>query len=375
MNESITIGVAGGCFLYYMFNRNKFVGTVRSLYLGYLLGALLIVFSPGTFSRMQAGEVSTSMSIGVFFFSHAYALFYSYLTNLFPILPLFVAVILLIRNRSNFIQVIKQEQLLILIYVVTTVFLFLLGLYDERIYFGISVLSLILAGRMVNTEYDFNRPVFKYIGVVFVLFLFYKAVGIAQTVNDFRNYKKEEINAIQQAPHECILIEKEGFKSSRFCYVMGTSPDRHNFHNRVMSFYYGKDYIQFLPRELYELEKKTPVSLEKALFASANEEKSDTIYRLSDRYWIMPVAHERILNKKIDALYKKKDASDSLSNTQRFVRAALNTLNTDSKVGCFYIQKGKQSYYILPSQQEVTAIYIPFKVEDGEDVCEFLPVK
>lgn len=76
MNESVSIPVAGGMFIYYLTKYKQLTNYQKVIIISYCFGCALIIFAPGTTSRLETGnEIQISSNIITFLFTR----FWNYL--------------------------------------------------------------------------------------------------------------------------------------------------------------------------------------------------------------------------------------------------------------------------------------------------------
>lgn len=342
-NESITVPVAFGLFLYFYFNRNHFRGLIISSYIGYSLGAAMIVFGPGTFVRLSSsGEVSTQMNLVQFVFLHAYNLFWGFLHAILPLLVLVLYMALFLRQfRKAFNNIIHSRYAFL--FIAFTLFLYALGMNEDRMFFGFSVICLLII-------YKYISPLLKLLGkkyyITFLLLLIsiipIRAAFLA--THFYYEYNDVVYNEIIESPSKCVVKERNYNNQSRYTYVTELNSDIHSFHNRVKAFYYGKDFIQALPVDLYDA--IIDGSLEEKLKIIEMIIDGENVYEFNN-YWLLPVL--AIPNHRVFAEYTFDVNLSSLSPKQKFVRYLLNTLDSRTKsIPCFSIEIDNNCYLVFP---------------------------
>lgn len=347
--ESITAPISLGLFIYFTLNRKKFKGYVVSSYIGYALGATLIIFGPGTFSRVSTGgEISTDMDLTQFLFLHTYNMLYRYTTFIFPVLA--IALLLLSKYIKDKVLDQKMAWSMILAF---SLFFLALGMDEERMYFGITVLTMVFVFTILsNFIKKINESIFTPIVVLILCAIpAYYAFSATKSYYDFDKKQTEEI---KQAADECILVDQKYDKSSRFTYVTHLSPDRFQFHNRAKALYFQKKCIEALPSEIFKIIRED--SLSSRLIKTNHHIDGMLVYRLKNTdYWLCPLSSEPKGQTSIK--FHLINQKETLSKRQYIIRYLLNTLPSNSKiVNCFSISSKDNYYLIFPKEEKCEKI-------------------
>ena len=352
-HESITVPVSLGLFLYFIFNRKRFHGLVISSYLGYSLGATMIIFGPGTFARMAtSGEINTQIHLIQFIFLHAFNLLRGYFH---AILPLFVLAIYMVR----FFRYIRKplyhvlHNYFALLFIAFSLFIYALGMDEDRVYFGICILSLLIL-------YKYLSPLILYLGkkyyvITLLLLLCVLPVRYAYfATKEYFNYNKVICNEIIQSPSKCIVKSHPCVINSRYTYVTLLNEDINSFHNRVKAFYFDKEYIQALPQELYEALKNA--SLESQIKLTDRLIDGKALYEFNN-YWLLSISE--MPKTRLNAIYEFDKDLNSLSFKQEVIRYLLNSLNTNEKVyNCFPLESGNNIFLVMPKVDNSLSIHL-----------------
>ena len=140
MQESVSIGVSGGLFIWFLLNREKFTGINQWLTIGLWLGTLLIIVSPGTFNRIESGnEIAASADVIQMVASRLLVITMVLLPYILPFIALIICFILFI-GRTKALW--EKISLSILVFTVSLIFIYLLGIANSRIFYATVVFSL-----------------------------------------------------------------------------------------------------------------------------------------------------------------------------------------------------------------------------------------
>ena len=120
-------------------------------------------------------------------------------------------------------------------------------------FFGLSVIcTLIIVIAVCNSEdhYHINRNTISIITILILFICLPQGVKAIGKTREYCVYSADVERRILTSPSKCV-IEAKPISSSRFVYATTVNLDRYQFHNRVRSFYYGKEYVQALPVDLF----------------------------------------------------------------------------------------------------------------------------
>lgn len=140
-NEAVSLGLGGALFIYFLMNREQLTPHRKYMMIGFFLGLLGVVCSPGALGR--ASKVSHGEFQAV-----ARLLNFSNLRFFFLLLALIVCKA--IYRPHNFLKWVKKEQVLLLTVFITLAFIYMTGDYHDQSRFGIEMYSLLLLLRTIN---------------------------------------------------------------------------------------------------------------------------------------------------------------------------------------------------------------------------------
>lgn len=347
--ESITAPVAAGLFLYFCANRKEFSGYRISATIGYCLGAALIVFSPGTFARMErGGDISTDMDIIQFLFIHLYSVVHNYLYCLLPVLAILLGCVVLLKKEKACVYF--RTSLYGWMFCMFTLFLWVLGMFDDRVYFGISCLSLIIVLRFFApyiSKYQLNQ----YAALALVAVCAIPSYQAIHATKVYSEYNDTVVDSIVQSPEDCIIESNPTPLKSRFVYDTTVDSDRLGFHNRVRSFYYHKNYVQALPSPLYK-------AVIGGTFADNLEETDIMIENKPvsqfQNFWVLPL--DECPQKSIEAVYNMKAREPETSRIKQVVHYLFNSVQKQQAQKTFAVESDGIYYLLMPLNAEVQSV-------------------
>jgi len=340
MNESISFGIGGGLVVYFFMHKDRFMGVSRWIVLGYLLGCLMILLSPGTMNRAASGEINTELDFFQMISSRIMSTVF--LMKTIPILLITWIVILFSCFKCGKVSF-EDRRVIVYSFIVSAFFCFLLGIMEPRVYFGMAVLGVIIA---ITTFYSSNR-LFNFphtvnycVSVLIFALCVSPAIKALDRTSEYSQYSKDVESRIKSSPSECV-IEAIPFYSSRFVYATRVYANRYQLHNRVRSFYYHKKFVCAIPKQLYTSYKTHNLSL------------------APDNYLIISLESS---HKEIKGITAQLSPDINLSNRQRVIRYLLGTLNDRIIIPDYAIlDYQSESLLFVPRQDNINKLLVTFK--------------
>lgn len=346
-NESINIPVACILFLYLLLNHKKISLHNKYVITAYCFGCAIIIFSPGTFERLNTSDnINKTISILSFFFQRFWNMSYFFITHIVFFILAIIIIVYWIKKRN---VIYYSESLVLYIFGVGTLFLWLLNTWEERICFFYCTILWILFFYIIYHTIDKNKVYITYTLLFFSIIL--SIYGLQQAYNSissFNNYNNHILSKIKTSSSNCILPYYDYTKKvDSNIYLTELSPNPMNYHNRVMAFFYNKNFICFLPKEIY--------------YAIYSEQKTYIEKKLNDSISCFNIDNKYILytyNKvstTLDIEYKIKNPGyNTLSSKQIMIRRLLGTYNNNP----YIIEKQKISPIIIENKK--TIFFLPF---------------
>lgn len=347
-NESINIPIAGSLFLYLLLNHKKISLHNKYVIIAYCLGCAIIVFSPGTFERLNTSDdINKTIGILPFFFQRFWNMSYFFMTHIIFFILAIAIIVYWVKKRN----VICPNELLFL-YILGTgiLFLWLLNTWEERICFFYCTILWILFFYIIYHTIDKNKIYVTYTILFFSIIL--SIYGLQQAYNSissFNNYNNYIISEIKSSPSNCILpCYDYSKKVDSNIYLTGLSPNPANYHNRVMAFFFSKKFICFLPKEVYY----AIYSAEQKIYTEKKLNDSICCYNINNKYILY--TYNKV-SKILDIEYKfKNPAYNVLSSKQIMIRKLLGTYNNKP----YIIEKQKISPIIIENRQSI--FFLPY---------------
>lgn len=355
MQESITIGVSGALFIWFAFNKKRFVGSKAALAIGLWIGTLCIIFSPGTFNRISTGnemvvdadliQQITSRILGV-----------SLEFNALPFAALITAIVILCNRK------LRQDLILpVCLFICTMVFVYLLGLKETRIYFGLVIFGILLLLCFCNRKFKLQSRFLKYtfIGIT-LAYSSFEAISAIGEAKRYCDYTAQTSLRIEHSNDEAIIEYVPYQFESKWILNMGMSPDRHNFHNRVRAFFYKKEAIQALSSGIYSLYEQSLFDTAKlpTKIVATYKNKQYPVFEIpEENIFLIKIQSVEVPDKKISAIYTKDCDTSVMTSRQRIIRYLLNTLPSKQvEKNTFALSDNNGSYIIFPKELDAIKI-------------------
>ena len=246
-NEATSLGFLGGFLLYYAFNYRLFDRRAVVMMMGYALGIMLIVLSPGAWNRATT-DIALNLSPDDLLSSRWYIFMEKMWRFYLPVLALIVGICLLVMRRG---KVIRKSIWTYVLFCLAGV-MFALGLNHERVYAPLvtvaSIIVIMAADALLTMRW---RPLrLAAIVIALGLSVFTYARGI-KVLGQYKDYNEQVEKEIAAAPDQAILLERQFDGYSRFIKPMNYMSTNFFAHEVIYRAYYGKKNVQFVSDSVY----------------------------------------------------------------------------------------------------------------------------
>lgn len=249
-NEATSFGVFAGLFLYYAFNRSRVDRRVVIAMVGYLLGVVMIVASPGAWSRMaqEGGEVNTGFIDLVashwFIFNEKMWRFYT------PLTACVAGVVVLLWKGFGTVR----RSMWTYLFVCMALFMFAMGfrVINERAYAALTTVGFIITARAacwLLSRWPWARLA---VAAGALAMSAYATVHAYGPVKAYKAFEDGVVSDIVKAPREAVLLERRFDGYSRFVFPLRFVSSETFMRENVYCAYYDKDNVQFVSDSVYE---------------------------------------------------------------------------------------------------------------------------
>ncbi len=248
-NEATSFGVFAGLFLYYAFNRRKVDRRVVIAMVGYLLGVVMIVASPGAWSRLaeESGEANSGL-IGLlsshwYIFNEKMWRFYT------PLTACAAGLVVLLSKGFGMVR----RSMWTYLFVCLVLFMFAMGfrVINERAYAALVTVGFIITARTacwLLSRWPWARMA---VAAGALAMSAYATVHAYGPVKAYKAFEDGVVSDIVKAPREAVLLERRFDGYSRFVFPLRFVSSETFMRENVYCAYYDKDNVQFVSDSVY----------------------------------------------------------------------------------------------------------------------------
>lgn len=285
-HEGLSVGVSGALFIYYCFNRRKFVGKIVPLVFGFWLGTAFVLFAPSIWNRAQSALNEKSM-IEMLVMRVRFLMY----TKIFPALVIVMGYCFF-RHKLFLKGFVKEYALLVWIVLFEFLFGCMIGLQSIRQVFFIEFFSALLLGRILDTFLHDRSVLLKKILllVLGICFSIDYSFSIKSCINNYELYQnmfsaaKYSINGVIPTSYKRRATYFTTHYESRFVHAYFFSHNPTYYLNSMFSFYTHNSSMIVLPEKMYEDLYKSDH------FCNKSNLIFEHIYTKSDiDFYVMPV--------------------------------------------------------------------------------------
>lgn len=248
-NEATSFGVFAGLFLYYAFNRRKVDRRVVIAMVGYLLGVVMIVASPGAWSRLaeESGEANSGfiglLSSHWYIFNEKMWRFYT------PLTACAAGLVVLLSKGFGMVR----RSMWTYLFVCLVLFMFAMGfrVINERAYAALVTVGFIITARTacwLLSRWPWARMA---VAAGALAMSAYATVHAYGPVKAYKAFEDGVVSDIVKAPREAVLLERRFDGYSRFVFPLRFVSSETFMRENVYCAYYDKDNVQFVSDSVY----------------------------------------------------------------------------------------------------------------------------
>lgn len=248
-NEATSFGVFAGLFLYYAFNRRKVDRRVVIAMVGYLLGVVMIVASPGAWSRLaeESGEANSGfiglLSSHWYIFNEKMWRFYT------PLTACAAGLVVLLSKGFGMVR----RSMWTYLFVCLVLFMFAMGfrVINERAFAALTTVGFIITARTVCwllSRWPWARMA---VAAGALAMSAYATVHAYGPVKAYKAFEDGVVSDIVKAPREAVLLERRFDGYSRFVFPLRFVSSETFMRENVYCAYYDKNNVQFVSDSVY----------------------------------------------------------------------------------------------------------------------------
>lgn len=248
-HEAISLGLSGALFFYYIVNRDKVKKEILPLVIGYFIGTVFITLAPGNMVRLNSGAAADSSFISLIL-QRVYGLVLSTPSMVAIIILIAALIFIFFYNRIKFREIISENIILLYAIILSLGFIFLAGAFQERVFFGVSIFSIIvLMSILVKFMERLNTRWVKLATIILIVIMITEYIYVIKDLRLNKQVFDNDEVTYRQSPEN--VFEFRDKKINRFVSTGLGGHDRFFWSNVAMANYYQKKYMIFLPSELY----------------------------------------------------------------------------------------------------------------------------
>lgn len=246
-NEATSLGLLGGLMLFYAFNHRLFDRRAVVTMMGYALGIMLIVSSPGAWNRATT-DIALNLSPDDLLSSRWYIFMEKMWRFYLPVLALIVGICLLVMRRGRIVMRSLWTYVLLCLAAV----MFALGLNHERAYAPLvtvaAIIVIMAADALLSGRWRKLRLAAILIALGLSVFTYARGIRV---LSQYKAYNEQVEREIAESPGQAILRERQFDGYSRFIKLMNYTSTNYFAHEVIYRAYYGKDNVQFVSDSVY----------------------------------------------------------------------------------------------------------------------------
>ena len=362
-NEATSLGFLGGLMLFYAFNYRLFDRRVVVTLMGYALGIMLIVSSPGAWNRV-ATDIALDLRPDDLLSSRWHIFMEKMWRFYLPLLAAAVGVFLLLRRRD---RAVVRQSVWTYVIVCSAAVMFALGLNHERAYAPLVTVAAIIVIQAVDFLLAGRWQRLRLLAVIALLGLcaFTYARGIIR-LSQYKAYNEQVEREIAAAPGQAILRERQFDIYSRFIKPMNYMSTNYFAHEVIYRAYYGKENVQFVNDSVYHRyhEGRLLDGAQLWPMKAENPDITGDVLRIPGQDYIA-------VNLRLDTLpatpqtarYSFEKAETALSQEELQRRQDYGLTTAYEPKGFFPLEYQGRRYLILPvPDSTITQIEIPMDI-------------
>ena len=362
-NEATSLGFLGGLMLFYAFNYQLFDRRVVITLMGYALGIMLIVSSPGAWNRM-ATDIALDLRPDDLLSSRWHIFMEKMWRFYLPLLAAAVGVFLLLRRRD---RAVVRQSVWTYVLVCSAAVMFALGLNHERAYAPLVTVAAIIVIQAVDFLLAGRWQRLRLLAVIALLGLcaFTYARGIVR-LSQYKVYNEQVEREIAAAPGQAILRERQFDIYSRFIKPMNYMSTNYFAHEVIYRAYYGKENVQFVNDSVYYRyhEGRLLDGAQVWPMKAENPDITGDVLRIPGQDYIaVTLRLDTLPATPQTARYSFEKAETALSQEELQRRQDYGLTTAYEPKGFFPLEYQGQRYLILPvPDSTITQIEIPMDI-------------
>ena len=373
MNESISFATLAGMGGYFLFNFKKWRGTNVTITLAYLLGAFVIILSPGAWNRLESGS-SVNLNMGIMQLAMQRGLNLVTKTGHYVTPFLGLVTLCIILCRKGFKK--AQTDLFNWILIGTMMSVLIFGITQPRAYTWYSITGLLVFTTAITHYINTHRNIARSVLVATIL----GSIGVSyyaiKVTYKNKKYSDEAIASVIASPDGVVKAYPVPDINRFYPRVILNNEDE-TAYTRFFCYYFNKDNVAFINDSLYARYKSQRPFLnggKRLNFESDHPQWARDIYAYDGtNFSILPIENDSVIDRLglISKLYYT-DLESHIGADRVEKRKLWGTMRNYEPYPQYHLKHDGKMYIILPALNDsITCIEIPVKVGKRNDVLIF----
>lgn len=242
-NEATSFGFFAGLVLYYVLNRDRFDRRVALALVGYLVGILLIVASPGAWSRAADGGINMGLGLSELLSSRWHIFIDKMWHMVTPLTAIVAGVAVLLYKGWGTVK----RDVWAPVFVCLLLVMFALGVVQERAYTPLATVGFIITMAAVDgllARRGWLRLAFIVGCLALTGYTFAHAVKALRSYYLFEDSIKRELAS---SPREAVLLERRYDGNGKWVTPLSYVSSEYFVRENIYCAFYEKDNVQFVP--------------------------------------------------------------------------------------------------------------------------------
>jgi hypothetical protein len=315
-HEVLTVGVSGALCIEGLKNLKKYKLATFVLVFAFFVGTFLMVVAPGNILRLTAGGESQPLAIQIAKRVSGFIISYQSLSAFWILLV--TMLFLFFKDKMAFKAIYKKQELLFHSIFISLIFIFFAGAFEARVFFGVAIFSICILLTIIKKYQNVfitSKAKWVYLLLILGMLFEFSTVIVALKANK-TEFDKDEITWRETKDNVFELREK---KLNRFVCTGYGGNDRYFWSNVAMSWYYNKNFMIFIPTDLYHNLYKT-----NTLISSKNEVKLLGLKNPTDSLKIYSTTKKDFFIYKLPANISKNISDGAFINYKSNTAIAIN---------------------------------------------------
>lgn len=358
-NEATSFAFFAGLCLYYAFNRQQWTRVVMIAMAGYLLGILVILFSPGAWDRAANGGIVVDLALSDLLYSRCVIFLKKMLHFVTPVAAVVIGIAALLMRHG------KDVRKCIWTYILpcAAILMFALGMLNDRPYAPLATVGFIIFSMGIHYLLD-GRNSLRLTVIVLALALSGLATAHAmRMLKEYKTYEDRNMSEIASAPRQAILRERHFNGHSRFVTALRYASSEYFVRENIYCAFYDKDNLQFVSDSVYDRYHSGRL-LSGATVMSLTSDRPDVVgimYSFPDQdYMVAELRVDSLPFTTQQARYYNKPQGTALSDNDKAFRRRYGLSTDYTPYGFYPLRYQGKLLLIFPSlHNDISHVVFP----------------